>query len=178
MSWSAGRCFAIQLSKIKLAHSSATFQVRKHTFKASVACNGREVLRGTPNAPKKLCFEGKPRSRRRAHERSEVAARSREVGTAFRRERPPIAVAIASRQPLTGAPNECRPQGGFPKTPLAQCYAERARGADSWSRSIVTARKNHMPPSYTVSKTGGVSIKNPNTHLREWAFHTLFIGLK
>ena len=48
VSWSAGRCFAIQLSKIKLAHSSATFQVRKHTFKASVACNGREVLRGTP----------------------------------------------------------------------------------------------------------------------------------
>ena len=40
--------FAIQLSKIKLAHSSATFQVRKHTFKASVACNGREVLHGTP----------------------------------------------------------------------------------------------------------------------------------
>ena len=39
---------SIQLSKIKLAHSSATFQVRKHTFKASVACNGREVLRGTP----------------------------------------------------------------------------------------------------------------------------------
>ena len=48
VSWSAGRCFAIQLSKIKLAHSSATFQVRKHTFKASVACNGREVLHGTP----------------------------------------------------------------------------------------------------------------------------------
>ena len=48
VSWSAGRCFAIQLSKIKLAHSSATFQVRKHTFKVSVACNGREVLRGTP----------------------------------------------------------------------------------------------------------------------------------
>ena len=48
VSWSASRCFAIQLSKIKLAHSSATFQVRKHTFKASVACNGREVLRGTP----------------------------------------------------------------------------------------------------------------------------------
>ena len=48
MSWSADRCFAIQLSKIKLAHSSATFQVRKHTFKASVACNGREVLHGTP----------------------------------------------------------------------------------------------------------------------------------
>ena len=40
--------FSIQLSKINLAHSSATFQVRKHTFKASVACNGREVLRGTP----------------------------------------------------------------------------------------------------------------------------------
>ena len=39
---------SIQLSKIKLAHSSASFQVRKHTFKASVACNGREVLRGTP----------------------------------------------------------------------------------------------------------------------------------
>ena len=38
----------IQLSKINLAHSSATFQVRKHTFKASVACNGREVLHGTP----------------------------------------------------------------------------------------------------------------------------------
>ena len=38
----------IQLSKINWAHSSATFQVRKHTFKASVACNGREVLRGTP----------------------------------------------------------------------------------------------------------------------------------
>ena len=38
----------IQLSKIKLAHSSATFQVRKHTFKASGACNGREVLHGTP----------------------------------------------------------------------------------------------------------------------------------
>ena len=91
----------IQLSKIKLAHSSATFQVRKHTFKASVACNGREVLHGTPNAPKKLCFEGKPRSRRRAHERSEVAARSREGGTAFRRVRPPIALAIASR-PYTG----------------------------------------------------------------------------
>ena len=48
MSWSASRCFVIQLSKINLAHSSATFQVRKHTFKASVACNGREVLRGTP----------------------------------------------------------------------------------------------------------------------------------
>ncbi|MBR3820825.1 MAG: hypothetical protein IKJ37_04300, partial [Kiritimatiellae bacterium] len=48
VSWSASRCFAIQLSKIKLAHSSATFQVRKHIFKASVACNGREVLRGTP----------------------------------------------------------------------------------------------------------------------------------
>ena len=48
VSWSASRCFAIQLSKIKLAHSSATFQVRKYTFKASVACNGREVLRGTP----------------------------------------------------------------------------------------------------------------------------------
>ena len=40
--------FVIQLSKINLAHTSATFQVRKHTFKASVACNGREVLRGTP----------------------------------------------------------------------------------------------------------------------------------
>ena len=38
----------IQLSKINLARSSATFQVRKHIFKASVACNGREVLRGTP----------------------------------------------------------------------------------------------------------------------------------
>ena len=43
--------FSIQLSKINLAHSSATFQVRKHTFKASVACNGPEVLHGTPNAP-------------------------------------------------------------------------------------------------------------------------------
>ena len=30
------------------AYSFATLQVRKHTFKASVACNGREVLRGTP----------------------------------------------------------------------------------------------------------------------------------
>ena len=48
VSWSAGRCFAIQLSKINLAHSSASFQVRKHTFKASVACNGREVLRWAP----------------------------------------------------------------------------------------------------------------------------------
>ena len=77
------------------------FPSAKHTFKASVACNGREVLHGTPNAPKKLCFEGKPRSRRRAHERSEVAARSREGGTAFRRVRPPIALAITSR-PYTG----------------------------------------------------------------------------
>ena len=115
MSWSADRFSTIQLSKINWAHSSATFQVRKHTFKASVACNGREVLRGTPNAPKKLCFEGKPRSRRRAHERSEVAARSREGGTAFRRVRPPIALAITSRQPLTGAPNECRLKGGTRK---------------------------------------------------------------
>ena len=130
------------------------FPSAKHIFKASVACNGREVLRGTPNAPKKLCFEGKPRSRRRAHERSEVAARSREGGTAFRRVRPPIALAIASRQPLTGAPNECRPQGGFPKTPLAQRYAERACGADSWSRSIVTARRNHMPPHIQSAKWG------------------------
>ena len=117
-----------------------------------------EVLHGTPNAPKKLCFEGKPRSRRRAHERSEVAARSREGGTAFRRVRPPIALAIASRQPLTGAPNERRPQGGFPKTPLAQRYAERAREADSWSRSVVTARRNHMPPHMQSAKWGGEKI--------------------
>ena len=48
VSWSADRFSTIQLSKINLAHSSATFQVRKHIFKASVACNGREVLRGTP----------------------------------------------------------------------------------------------------------------------------------
>jgi len=152
VSWSASRCFAIQLSKIKLAHSSATFQVRKHTFKVSVACNGREVLRGTPNAPKKLCFEGKPRSRRRAHERSEVAARSREGGTAFRRVRPPIALAIASRQPLTGAPNECHPQGGFPKTPLAQRYAERARGADWRFRSNLASPPITCPPPYISSR--------------------------
>ena len=30
------------------AYPFATLQVRKHTFKASVACNRREVLRGTP----------------------------------------------------------------------------------------------------------------------------------
>ena len=53
-----------------------------------------------------------------------------EGGMAFRRARPPIALAIASRQPMTGASNECRLQGGIPKTPLAQRYAERARGAD------------------------------------------------
>ncbi|MBR3820977.1 MAG: hypothetical protein IKJ37_05075 [Kiritimatiellae bacterium] len=62
-------------------------------------------------------------------------------GTAFRRLRPPIALAIASRQPLTGAPNECHPQGGFPKTPLAQRYAERARGADWWLGCILA-----LPP--------------------------------
>ena len=38
--------FSIQLSKIKsriaaLAYPLANFKVRKHTFKASVACNGR-----------------------------------------------------------------------------------------------------------------------------------------
>ena len=69
-----------------------------------------------------------------------------EGGMAFRRARPPIALAIASRQPMIGAPNECRLQGGIPKTPLAQRYAERAGGADSRSRSNFTARGNHMPP--------------------------------
>ena len=118
MSWSACRCFAIQLSKIKLAHSSASLQVRKHTFKASGACNGREVLPGTPNAPKKLYFEGKPRSRRRAHERSEVAARSRERRHGIS---PPKAADCHRQsradQPLTRAANECRLKGGIPKTP-------------------------------------------------------------
>ena len=40
--------FSIQLSKIKLGLSLCHFAGAKHTFKASVACNGREVLRGTP----------------------------------------------------------------------------------------------------------------------------------
>jgi len=107
----------IQLSKINLAHSSATLQVRSTFSKRA------ELVMG------ERCCTGRPKG-----------------GTAFRRLRPPIALAIASRQPLTGAPNECRPQGGFPKTPLAQRYAERARGADSRSRSIFTPRGNHMPP--------------------------------
>ena len=51
-----------------------------------------------------------------------------EGGMAFRRARLPIALAIASRQPMTGASNECRLQGGIPKAPLAQRYAERAGG--------------------------------------------------
>ena len=38
-----------------------------------------------------------------------------EGGMAFRRVRPPIALAIASRQSMTGAPNECRLQGGTRK---------------------------------------------------------------
>ena len=58
-----------------------------------------------------------------------------EGGMAFRRARPPIALAIASRQPMTGASNECRLQGGIPKTPLAQRYAERAGWADWRYRS-------------------------------------------
>ena len=42
--------------------------------------------------------------------------------------------------------------GGFPKTPLAQRYAERARGADSRSRSNLTPRRNHKPPHKQSAK--------------------------
>ena len=71
-----------------------------------------EVLHGTPNAPKKLCFEGKPRSRRRAHERSEVAARSREGwhGISAREAADRRRRSRADRM-MTGAPNECRLKG-------------------------------------------------------------------
>ncbi len=51
VSWNAGRCCTIQLSKIKLAPSLDQFPSAKHIFKASVACNGREVLRGFPKTP-------------------------------------------------------------------------------------------------------------------------------
>ena len=42
--------FSIQLSKIKLGLSLCHFAGAKHTFKASVACNGREVLHGKPGS--------------------------------------------------------------------------------------------------------------------------------
>jgi len=87
-----------------------------------------------------------------------------EGGMAFRRTRPPIALAIASRQPMTGASNECRLQGGIPKAPLAQRYAERAGGADSRRRSNLTARGNHMPPHKQSAKLGVRSIKSLRTH--------------
>ena len=109
--------FVIQLSKINLAHSSATFQVRKHTFKASVACNGREVLRGTP--------EGR-------HGISAI-----EAADCLGNREPSTADRCAERVP---------PVGRDPKTPLAQRYAERARGADSRSRSKpYGSRESHAP---------------------------------
>ena len=40
--------FSCQRSSVALFASACHFQSAKHTFKASVACNGREVLRGTP----------------------------------------------------------------------------------------------------------------------------------
>ena len=40
--------FGCQRSSWLSSHLPADFKVRKHTFKASGACNGREVLRGTP----------------------------------------------------------------------------------------------------------------------------------
>ena len=73
-------------------------------------------MHGTPNAPKKLCFEGKPRSRRRAHERSEVAARSREGwhGISAREAADRRRRSRADRM-MTSAPNECRLKGGTRK---------------------------------------------------------------
>ena len=93
-----------------------------------------------------------------------------EGGMAFRRARPPIALAIASRQPMTGASNECRLQGGIPKTPLAQRYAERAGGADSRRRSSFTARGNHMPPHKQSAKQGVRSIKSFRMHIPDMRF--------
>ena len=130
--------FSIQLSKIKLAHSSATFQVRKHTFKASVACNGREVLHGTP--------EGR-------HGISAI-----EAADCLGNREPTIhwQVSRTSAACREGPENTSRP---------ALC------GASPWGGFLEPkyrygSQESHAP-SYTVSKTGGVSIKNPNAHLRE-----------
>jgi len=93
------------------------FPSAKHIFKASVACNGREVLRGTP--------EGR-------HGISAI-----EAADCLGNREPSTADRCAERVP---------PVGRDPKTPLAQRYAERARGADSRSRSNLTALRSHMPP--------------------------------
>ena len=109
--------FAIQLSKIKLAHSSATFQVRKHTFKASVACNGREVLHGTP--------EG----------RHGISAR--EAADCLGNREPSTADRCAERVPPVGwvPENTSRP---------ALCGASPWGGLVARLYSRVAA--NHMPP--------------------------------
>ena len=57
-----------------------------------------------------------------------------------------------------------------------QCYPE-GFGADSWSRSNFTPRRNHMPPHIQSAKTG----KRQYFFLRlfaECSFHPLFMGLK
>ena len=109
------------------SHLLCIIQSAKLILKASGACNGREVLHGTPG---------------RRHGIS-----AREAADCLGNREPSTDDRCAERMP---------PAGRDPKTPLAQRYAERADGADSRSRSNFTARGNHMPPQVLSEPFRGV----------------------
>ena len=100
------------------------------------------------------------RSFRRETAQSKTSARAKRSGRKEPRGRHGISAreaadCLGNREPSTAdrCAERVPPAGRDPKTPLAQRYAERARGADSRSRSNLTARGNHMPPHKQSAKT-------------------------
>ena len=79
-----------------------------------------------------------------------------EGGMAFRRVRPPIALAIASRQPMTGAPNECRLQGGTRKYLSPSAMRSEPMGRIGGTAVISRCRQSHAPSSLKRAFSGGV----------------------